>query len=105
MILSEQKFSNLNRIYYHGQIPNFKDGLKIFKEIYLSTSLLYSMSYAYDDFHNFGKIEEFKLKNSLNIFNTKSKTDEGNLRKYLQQYKRAILKSFREDLQWANQFT
>lgn len=83
MILNEQRHSNLNRSYYHGKIFSFENDKRKFSEFYLSTSLLYSLVYAYDEDHNFGVIEEYRLKSPINIFNAKDKKDEACLRIYL----------------------
>lgn len=84
MIIKEQRYTNLNRIYYHGQIPGFDNNQKRFSEFYLTTKFLYSLTYAYNENHNFGKVELYRLNQFANIFNAKSKTDEANFRKYLQ---------------------
>lgn len=68
MILEEQRYTNLNRIYYHDQIPNFDNEKRKFKEFYLTTRFLYSLSYAFDENHNFGKIEFYKLKKRIKYF-------------------------------------
>lgn len=82
--MTEQKYSNLNRRYYHGA----KTG-RITKEdcfqnyFYLSTSFVYSAMYACDIDAFEGKVFEFRLKEGLNIFNAKSKQDIMKLRTFM----------------------
>lgn len=77
MLISEQKYTNKNRLYYRGLKKN---GQKNFQEIYLTTKFNYALSYARYD----GKVEIYRLKETANIFNVLCKEDEGNLRKILQ---------------------
>lgn len=92
MLISEQKYTNLNRIYYHGQIENFKEDFRIFDEFYLTNTFMYAMYYAFDKEHNFGKIIEYRLREKINIFNMKSKKDEGTLRVYLHNHNPELIK-------------
>lgn len=81
MILTEQQYENLNRRYFHGA----KNG-RIVKEdalfdyFYLSTDFLYAATYACISGREKSKVFEFRLKEGLNIFNARSKTDVMNLR-------------------------
>lgn len=77
MLISEQKYTNKNRIYYRG-LKEEDLAKKGFKEIYLTTNVVYALSYATIN----GTIEAYHLKDSLNIFNMRSKQDEANLRKF-----------------------
>ena len=77
MIISEQKYTNKNRLYYRG-ISEYDESLKQFKETYLTTRLSYALAYS---FGLKGNVEVYRLKDTANIFNMRSKTDEANLRK------------------------
>lgn len=79
MILSEQKYSNLNKIYYRG-LKNKNDNYRKYDEIYLTTKFLYAFAYAGFS----GIVKQYRLRKEANIFNMKCKTDEANLRKYCQ---------------------
>lgn len=87
MLISEQKHTNLNRIYYHGKIKNRKENLE---EFYLTTKFAYA--FLYSSGYMYGEIEEYKLKKVANIFNARCVTDEGNLRKFCQKKAPNILK-------------
>lgn len=78
MIISEQKYTNKNRLYYRG-ISEYDESLKQFKETYLTTRLSYALAYS---FGLKGNVEVYRLKETANIFNMRSKTDEANLRKW-----------------------
>lgn len=84
MLLSEQSYTNLNRIYYHGSKT---DSLNIYKSrfnsLYLTTSFLYAVIYSYrnEDLKH-GKVFAYKLKKNLNIFNARSKKDIDTLKKH-----------------------
>jgi hypothetical protein len=81
MLISEQKYTNKNRIYYRGL--KAKDlSKKGFEEIYLTTDIVYALSYAGIN----GLIEVYRLKDTSNIFNMRSKTDEANLKKFCQSH-------------------
>ncbi len=83
MLISEQKHTNLNRKYYHGKVLDKKGN-----EFYLTTRFAYAFIYANGIL---GDVEEYTLKQTADIFNTQSKTDEGNLRKYCQKYEPKLL--------------
>lgn len=68
--MTEQKYTNKNRIYYHGFRP-LNPPLKSSDEFYLTTSFLYAASYAGKK----GKVWSYRLKRNANIFNLKSKKD------------------------------
>lgn len=77
--MNEQKYTNLNRIYYHGyreDNPQLKSCDQY--EFYITTSFLYAASYAGKE----GYVEAFKLKQEANILNLKSKKDYELLNKY-----------------------
>lgn len=76
MILTEQQYTNLNRRYFHGSQNgklNSKEGRQNF--LYLSNSFVYSAMYACQIDSLQGKVFEFRLKEGLNIFNAKCKSD------------------------------
>lgn len=77
MLISEQKHTNKNRIYYRGLRNNDLNN-KQYLETYLTTSLTYSFAYSGLN----GVIESYCLKDTANIFNMRSKLDEGKLRVY-----------------------
>lgn len=87
MLISEQKYTNLNRLYYHGKI---KDRKLLSNEFYLATKFAYA--FVYSTGYTYGVVEEYRLKQTANIFNAKSITDEGNLRKFCQRNAPNILK-------------
>jgi len=69
MILNEQKYSNKNRLYYHGSDTKTFDK-KRFDLIFLTTDLFYALEYTttFDVF-------VVTLRAPLNIFNARSKMD------------------------------
>ena len=76
MILTEQQYKNLNRRYFHGSQNgrlNPKESRQNF--LYLSNSFVYSSIYACQIDPLRGKVFEFRLKEGLNIFNAKCKSD------------------------------
>ena len=76
MILTEQQYKNLNRRYFHGSQNgrlNSKESRQNF--LYLSSSFVYSSMYACQIDPLRGKVFEFRLKEGLNIFNAKCKSD------------------------------
>lgn len=76
MILTEQQYKNLNRRYFHGSQNgrlNPKESRQNF--LYLSNSFVYSSMYACQIDPLRGKVFEFRLKEGLNIFNAKCKSD------------------------------
>ena len=83
MLINEQKYANKNRLYYRGLADNDKSA-KFYKETYLTTRLIYALAYS---FGLKGIVEVYRLKDTANIFNMRSKTDEGNLRKFCQEHK------------------
>ena len=83
MIISEQKYTNKNRLYYRGLADDDKNS-KFYKETYLTTRLIYALAYS---FGLSGIVEVYRLKDTANIFNMRSKTDEGNLRRFCQEHK------------------
>lgn len=80
MILSEQKYTNTNKLYYRG-LSEYNEKNKFCEEVYLSTRLIYSLAYS---FGLKGVVEVYRLKKTANIFNMRSKQDEGKLRKFCQ---------------------
>lgn len=87
MLISEQKHTNLNRIYYHGKIKNRQ---LISNEFYLTTRFAYA--FLYSSGYVYGEVDSFKLNQIANIFNARCKTDEGSLRKFCQVNAPNILK-------------
>lgn len=80
MLISEQKYSNLNKVYYRG-LKNLNDSRRKYDEIYLTTKFLYALANAGLD----GIVRQYTLRKSANIFNMKCRTDEAALRRYCQQ--------------------
>ena len=77
MILNEQTYKNLNRPYYIGRIKGYDRSKADFgKFFYLTTDLLYAIFYANKD----GYVEEYRLRNNINIFNARSQKDYNTLR-------------------------
>ena len=70
MVLAEQKYTNLNRVYYHGFNPKSTKKLSC-GEFYLTTSFPYAAEYA----GPIGTVAEFFLKKESNIFNALAKKD------------------------------
>lgn len=87
MLISEQKYTNLNRIYYHGKIKGRKENLE---EFYLTTRFAYA--FIYSTGYMYGEVEEYKLRKTANIFNAKCIPDESALRKFCQKNAPNILK-------------
>lgn len=77
MIISEQKYTNLNRKYYRGLL-NYDKKNKVYNETYLSTRFAYAFAYSGLN----GVVEIYELKQKSNIFNILSKVDEDNFRSY-----------------------
>lgn len=83
MTLTEQQYKSLNRRYFHGSQNgrlNPKEGRQDF--LYLSNSFVYSSMYACQIDPLRGKVFEFRLKEGLNIFNVKCKSDLLRLKLY-----------------------
>lgn len=78
MILSEQKYTNLNRLYYRGLS---KDGGRGYRETYFTTDFLYALAYAGLE----GEILVCHLKQTADIFNARSAADLGKLRNFVRQ--------------------
>lgn len=77
MLLTEQLYKNLNRPYYVGRINNYDRTKSLHGNyFYLTTDLLYAIFYAGRN----GFIEEYRLKQSINIFNANSENDYNILR-------------------------
>lgn len=79
--LFEQKYTNLNRKYFHGQskqkIPPKQE------EYYLTNSFAYAFNYAVG---YFGEVIEYNLKQIADIFNANSKKDAAVLRNFCKKY-------------------
>lgn len=87
MILTEQQYKKLNKLYYHGQ--EFKDRdktLALFKCYYLATDPYYAYQYATRK----GYMQIVKLKKGLDLCNLKSKQDRIRIENYCR--KHGILK-------------
>lgn len=92
MILLEQKYTNLNRLYYRG-LQRLSAKEKRFNETYFSTKVEYALVYT-DKL--VGSLGIYRLKETANIFNMKSKTDEGKLRTYCQKNLPSLLGSLEQ---------
>lgn len=80
MILEEQIHKNIYRSYYRGQAKDWDSSKASFKnERFFTTDPFYAYFYAYSENRI---VAEYKLKNKVNIFNLKSKTDYFALHKY-----------------------
>jgi len=80
MKLNEQIHKNLYRPYYRGQRLDYDENMSSFKnEKFYTTNLYYAYFCAKREN---GHIIEYRLKNEVNIFNQKSKTDYFVLHKY-----------------------
>lgn len=80
MIITEQLYKNLYRPYYHGS----RSGeLKQGRILYLTNTFSYAAMYACEEECLIGKVFEFRLKDSLNIFNAKSQKDIQQFRLYV----------------------
>ena len=75
--LIEQKYTNLNRKYFHGQTK--QNYLQHQTEYYLTTKFAYAFNYAIG---YFGEVLEYNLKQEANIFNANSKKDSAILRNF-----------------------
>lgn len=79
MILTEQEHKNFYRPYYRGMIKNYDRSKADFSKMYyLTTSFVYASFYAKTD----GLVEEYRLKEKINIFNARSEKDYYTLRHY-----------------------
>ena len=87
MLIKEQKYSNKNRFYYRG-LRKEDLSYKKFDEIYLTNNFIYALAHSKIS----GTVNVYTLKETANIFNMKSKSDEGKLRKYCQ--KNPLLKNY-----------
>lgn len=93
MILTEQNYKKLNKLYYHGQISETRDpSFTLFNCYYLTTSPYYSYKFATAN----GLIKIHRLKKCLNICNLKSKKD----RQIVEDYCRKI--KIKEPLEFIN---
>lgn len=79
--LYEQKYTNLNRKYFHGQpkqkIVSHQD------EYYLTNNFAYAFVYAVG---YFGEVIEYNFNQSADIFNANSKKDAAVLRNFCKKY-------------------
>lgn len=82
MIITEQ-WVKRHRRYFRGENSNKP---RMFKEFYVTAHSSYAFLYA----GKYGKITEYRLKENANIFNMKCATDEGALRRYIQEPKNDI---------------
>lgn len=92
MILLEQKYTNLNRLYYRG-LQRLSAKEKRFNETYFSTKAEYALVYT-DKLA--GSLGVYRLKETANIFNMKCKIDEGKLRTYCQKNLPSLLGSLEQ---------
>lgn len=75
--LFEQKYTNLNRKYFHGQPLHYVEPHQT--EYYLTTQFAYAFNFAIG---NFGEVIEYNLKKEADIFNAASKKDAATLRSF-----------------------
>lgn len=87
MIINEQKHSNHYRVYYHGYMEGYDEGLKKCPEFYLTTSFAYAASYAESN----GKVVEYYLNKDCNIFNAFAVKDLSQVKDYCEVYARQYL--------------
>lgn len=82
MLIQEQFHKNLYRSYFRGYVDGYDKKKAIFKNFsYYTTSPLYALYYA-KKYKNW-TVSEYRLKDQVNIFNTRSKKDFFALHKYL----------------------
>lgn len=80
MVLNEQTYSNFYRTYYIGRQKGYDRNKATHKKaIYLTTNLTYAIVYA----KLTGYIEEYHLREEINVFNARSEKDYYNLRRKL----------------------
>lgn len=80
MVLNEQTYNNLNRIYYVGRMKGYDRNKALHGNyFYLTTDLKYAILYSKFD----GYVEKYRLKKGINIFNANSAKDYYTLRKAL----------------------
>ena len=87
MLLTEQKYTNLNRSYFHGaRTGKIEKAGSMYSYFYLTNNFAYAAMHAcdYDAFE--GRVFEFKLKEGLNIFNARSKADILKIRTYAKKH-------------------
>lgn len=77
----EQKYTNLNRKYFHGQSKQNTPPHQF--EYYLTTKFDYAFNYAYG---YLGEVIEYNLKQIADIFNANSKKDAAVLRNFCKKY-------------------
>ena len=84
MILTEQQYTNLNRRYFHGsKTGKLEKTGNAYDFLFLTTDFVYSAFYACDIDALEGKVFEFRLKEGLNIFNSRSHQDVLKIRAYI----------------------
>ena len=84
MILTEQQYENLNRRYFHGSKTGRLEKIgNTYDFLFLTTDFVYSAFYACDIDALEGRVFEFKLKEGLNIFNSRSQQDVLKIRAYI----------------------
>lgn len=85
MILNEQKYTNLNKIYYHGsRTGKLEKEDSNFDLFYLTHNFEYAALFACDSDNPLkGKVFQFTLKQGLNIFNAYSKKDVDTLKLFI----------------------
>lgn len=88
MILTEQLYKNLNRRYFHGSKTGELEKIgNTYDFLFLTTDFVYSAFYACQVDALEGRVFEFRLKESLNIFNSKSQQDVLKIRTYIRKNK------------------
>ena len=82
MVYTEQKIRNKNRTYYHGSLENELNINKAsYDMLFLTTDPVYAVKYADNEFGDVGYIFSFRLKDEVNIFNSKCISDLHKLHK------------------------
>lgn len=97
VILNEQVHKNLYRSYFCGHQDDYDLSKATFKNIsFYTTNPLYALFYAKKNKH--WKVTEYKLKDKVNIFNARSRTDFDKLHKYINENSIPISFDTLEDL-------
>ena len=81
MLFKNEKIKNRNRKYYCGRPKDFDESKASLSGRYLFPSQELAFPYAMSG----GVVEEYKMKDTADIFDIHCKTDEGRLRKYCQE--------------------
>lgn len=85
MLLNEQLYKNLYRSYFQGRRKDYNKNKSLYKLSYYTTNPLYAWYYVSLSPVD-GVVTEYKLKNAVNIFNARSKTDFNKLHSYINEH-------------------